>query len=304
MPDTLELIREVRARIRTTGDTGAVADNDIAIWLWEEEKRVAALIKKHAPRYFNEAFTFNTTVNRVEYRLPENVSNGITDVMVSDPTTTPPTLQPLTYRPYQDYVRFGLQSTGLRDPRSVGIWYLRERNAIGIMPYTSALTIQVNYDRTLPELSYGLAQGAFAAGTLNLMGTPTVGRTRREPNYYEGATFIITGGTGIGLTNVCSAYNGTTMSCTMVQNWDTTPDATSQYSVHIEIPEDFHAGLVEGACARFYESEVDWTAANFFRGLAEKTYQDVRQRLFPVQRQDVPRIRQTAMEAYPRRVVF
>jgi len=298
MPDIQELVRQVRARTRTTGDTDATTDNDLVGWLWDEMKDVSALIKKKAPRYFNETIQIAWPANVQERRMPERVGI-VTDVMLVDAAQAPAVVRLLVPIEYQDMVRFGGNFRYVRDPMAYGMWYQRERNTLGVIPSSGAQTIQVNYDRTLPEPSYGTPAVPYAAGTLVLAVTPTVGRTRLEDGYYEGAFVEIISGTGAGQVGQVSAFDSVTRTCTMTENWAVTPDATSVYGIRVEIPEDYHGGLVDGAVSRFYEMEQEFRAASHHRGRALDNYQRVIETMFPIQRQDPHQIRKMSLRRGP-----
>ncbi len=51
-------------------------------------------------------------------------------------------------------------------------------------------------------------------------------------NYYRGMVISLIAGTGAGQTRVISAYNGTTKVASVYPDWDTAPDATTEFSIH------------------------------------------------------------------------
>jgi hypothetical protein len=52
---------------------------------------------------------------------------------------------------------------------------------------------------------------------------------------YKGMVIAITGGTGSGQSRVIGGYDGTTKVATVIGDWDTQPDATSQYTIHANV---------------------------------------------------------------------
>lgn len=71
--------------------------------------------------------------------------------------------------------------------------------------------------------------GTAQAGTTNTItfDTAAIG----TDNIYRGSLVNITGGTGVGQTNVIYSYNGTTKVATMAKDWITIPNATSTFDV-------------------------------------------------------------------------
>lgn len=75
----------------------------------------------------------------------------------------------------------------------------------------------------------GTAQGGTAQ-TIQLAATASA-----VDGAYVGMPIRITGGTGDGASSVIVAYNGTSKTATVVPEWSTPPDATSQYSIDANV---------------------------------------------------------------------
>jgi hypothetical protein len=74
-------------------------------------------------------------------------------------------------------------------------------------------------------ITSGTAQ-AGAAGSITL----AAGESATD-DLHEHQIIVIVAGTGVGQSRAINAYNGTTKVATIVPNWVTTPDATSQYEI-------------------------------------------------------------------------
>lgn len=67
---------------------------------------------------------------------------------------------------------------------------------------------------------------AGAAGTITLDASASA-----TTDFYKGAWIVLTGGTGVGQTRLCTAYNGSTKVATVHRNWATNPDNTSTFAI-------------------------------------------------------------------------
>ena len=80
-------------------------------------------------------------------------------------------------------------------------------------------------DTGLQTIRSNTAQSG-AAGSITLDASASA-----TTDFYKGAWILITGGTGVGQTRLCTAYNGTSKVATITPNWATNPDATSTFAV-------------------------------------------------------------------------
>lgn len=80
-------------------------------------------------------------------------------------------------------------------------------------------------DTGLQSIRSNTAQ-AGAAGTVTLDASAS-----STTDYYAGQVIALTGGTGVGQSRLCTAYNGTTKVATITPNWATNPDNTSTFAV-------------------------------------------------------------------------
>jgi len=80
-------------------------------------------------------------------------------------------------------------------------------------------------DTGLQTIRSNTAQ-AGAAGSITLDASASA-----TTDFYKGSWIFLTGGTGVGQTRLCTAYNGTSKVATITPNWATNPDATSTFAV-------------------------------------------------------------------------
>lgn len=80
-------------------------------------------------------------------------------------------------------------------------------------------------DTGLQTIRSNTAQSG-AAGSITLDASASA-----TTDFYKGAWILITGGTGVGQTRLCTAYNGTSKAATVTPNWATNPDNTSTFAV-------------------------------------------------------------------------
>ena len=71
---------------------------------------------------------------------------------------------------------------------------------------------------------------AGAAGTITLDASASA-----TTDFYKHMRITLTGGTGVGQSRICTAYNGTTKVATITPNWTTAPDVTSTFSVSDDV---------------------------------------------------------------------
>lgn len=92
-------------------------------------------------------------------------------------------------------------------------------------------------DSGLKPIRTGTAQTG-AAGSITLDASASA-----VTDFYEGAVIYLTGGTGAGQINMCTAYNGTSKLATVAQAWETTPDATTTFAIIPHGPADLQSIL-------------------------------------------------------------
>ncbi len=74
-----------------------------------------------------------------------------------------------------------------------------------------------------------LATGTAQAGTASTI-TLAAGESATT-NFFKDTRIVLTGGTGVGQSGYCSAYDGTTKAATVKPDWRVTPDGTTTYEI-------------------------------------------------------------------------
>lgn len=98
--------------------------------------------------------------------------------------------------------------------------------SISIYSATSKATVITLYPRVLPTIRAATAQ-AGAAGTITLDASAV-----SIDDYYNGYVLYIHTGTGSGQIRTVTDYAGSTKVATVIPNWATTPDNTSQFYIY------------------------------------------------------------------------
>lgn len=196
------------------------------------QNRIAALLRMESAGFFEDSVDYDMVVDQTEYDLPaffkaplklERVDGNFADYPKEIP--------------HRRNMAPGGRS-------SDATWDIKAGKLEIHPPPTSATPdYRLWYSYSLPDMVYGLCPQASSSASVYLATTNETNDDYRAAlaidDYYNGLTFEITAGTGIGQSMLASDYTGSTRLLTVSAAPSVPLDDTSYYASHIQVPEDF-----------------------------------------------------------------
>jgi len=239
------------------------SDANLLMFINSEHKNMFSKVRQTYEDWFGRETITQFTTNTLKYHLPLDVFMiRRVEVLPSGVSGTYPNLS------YDELngEKYLVDEISLDDQGQ--IYDLSQRGVIGnaeayyiyenTINFTngtdtsSSRHFRIYYIPTAPNLHKATAiTGSSNSITLGVSGAATtLGTVSPTNNYYSGMNIEIISGTGAGQLNKIIQYVGSTRIATVAFNWNTTPDATSVYSINSPIPDDFHELLAYGASIR------------------------------------------------------
>lgn len=201
-------------------------------FFWQVEE-----LARNDPTYLHAYTTISYVANQATYDLPINFWGVIAPPLRTDLDPDAP-ISPVIY---PDYWRY-LQATSYNINLNNEVYNFEDQKLrIFPTPTDATKTLRIDYARRPPALTSGTGQAGSTGTTLVLDATPTYGSNDVRDDVYNGTTFLIASGTGVGETAVASDYDGGTVTVTI--DFTTAPDATSVYTTLPPWPEQFSYGM-------------------------------------------------------------
>lgn len=238
VPDMVTFIRD---RIRET-TANAWTNDQIMRTLNARLMQASRMLAQAHPTFLHDSTTISYVADQSEYSLPETFWGLLAPPLRTDLEPD----APISFGEYSHFYKW-LGTTGLNIDRN-GERYFFEGSKLKIQPTPTAATgtLSLHFVRRPPEVHSATAD-AGSSTTITFPASGTYGDPVTRDDYYNGADIFIHSGTAAGEQATITDYDGGTRVATV--DFDSTPDATSVYSVLTPLPEEFNHAICYGTAA-------------------------------------------------------
>jgi len=245
-----------------SADAADWSDEELLRYMNREHSKLFSCIRGMKEDFFGREHVFLTTASVYKYPLPTNfitlrrielISGGVTGTapFFSVNEDTASKYEVLEVKLNNKDATIFTNVTG-KSYAEEGFYLYGDNVCFAEGTRVGSLYCRLFFMPEAPTLHRATAQaGGLNTITLGVAGAAqTLGTIRTIHKYYDGMLIEIMSGTGAGQINRVLSYNGSTKVATMVENWTTTPDATSVYSIVSPIVEDYHELIPLGGAIR------------------------------------------------------